>query len=279
MLKPIVRLNVAWIATALAGGWLYAQAPTETAKTAAAAAQIPKWVRELDDEDFALREDAVRGLVGAEGRSLEPLKQALKTPGSLEFRRRAEAILRQLAIFEPGGEVVGGLKVRLTLDRDAARAGESVTFTAALANMTTQPMNLEVGFTTCGNYFECGSLLNRRGAKGGDEPPNWCVGFCGTGAKAILATIPPRSVVEYRLPAQLVAKDGKLVLQLGASKFNMHVLDDTRPNTFCIVFKNQKAARGGPAGGKYTPTPPTQPEAAYWTGTARSNAVILNVPR
>src|ERR1043166_8920670 len=88
--------------------------------------QIAQWVRELDSDEFVLREAAQRALLRVEGRALAPLHEALKAPLGLEFQCRAEKILKQLAIFEPAGPVAGGLKVRLSVDKPAAKLGDTV---------------------------------------------------------------------------------------------------------------------------------------------------------
>src|SRR5262245_35125228 len=128
-------LTVGLFAVALPG--LAAQGPV--APDAATEARIEKLIADLDSPRFPPRERAMRELVALEQAALGPLKKALRSPPSAEFECRARAILRTLAIYEPGGEVVGGLKLRLTADRTAVKAGETVTFTTTLCNMTDRP--------------------------------------------------------------------------------------------------------------------------------------------
>src|SRR4051812_32875039 len=94
------------IALVTCGTWL----PGQQAATPA----VDRLVRDLDSDDFAVRDEAGRTLLGMQERALEPLKKALAKPSSVEFSRRAESLLKQLAIYGPGGDVVAGLKVRLT---------------------------------------------------------------------------------------------------------------------------------------------------------------------
>jgi hypothetical protein len=256
---------------------LVAQSSGGQEQTPPTGEQIEKWVHDLDASQFSVREQATRDLLRAKERALAPLHEAMKTNNSLEFRRRTAMILEKLAIYEPGGQVVAGLKVRLTIDRESVRMGDTVIFTTSLANMTDQPMNLQVGFTTCGNYFECGSVLCRKAPGNKDSEPKWIVGFCGTGAKGILATLPAKSVKQFQVPGKLTSRDGKAVLLLGKSAYAIQALEEKGPTTFRIVFQNQGVPPKGPVGGKYVPDPPANPDAPYWNGIARSNEVTLKI--
>ena len=65
--------------------------------------QVARWIEELDDEKFAVRDRASKNL-GALGRSVEgALRAAQKNDPSLEQLRRIEELLRQLK-KSPGGE-------------------------------------------------------------------------------------------------------------------------------------------------------------------------------
>lgn len=267
---PLVVCSLALLA-------LVGQSVADQDQAAPTREQIEKWVQDLDAPQFRVREQATQLLLGAKERALAPLHEAMKTNNSLEFRRRTAMILEKLAIYEPGGPVIAGLKVRLTIDRDAVRMGDTVVFTASLANMTDQPMNLEIGYTTCGNYFECGSVLCRTAAGQKDSEPKWIVGFCGTGAKAILATLPAKSVKQFQIPAKLISKDGKPVLSLGKTAYAIHPVEGKGPFTFQVVFERKGVPPKGPVGGKYTPDPPANPDAPYWNGLVRSNEISLKI--
>jgi hypothetical protein len=252
----------------IGGGWLFAEPPGAKSSKAPTSQQIEKWLRDLDDNNFAVREQAHRELLQLQERALAPLHAALKMPHSLEFRYRAEKILKALAIFEPGGEVVGGLKLRLTVNRDAVRLGEKVLFTIGLANMTDKSMNREIDNTPFGNFFECGALLHRRSADGKDERPKWVVDFFTPEATVLLTTLSAKSVLQIQLPGKLIMQHGKVMLSLGASDCLVQPLDDKGPNTFRVVYQQQ-------AGGVKLNTP--SPDAPYWNGLARSNDVVLKI--
>jgi len=134
----------------------------------------------------------------------------LATGQSLEVKCRARAILDKLAIYEPGGDVVNGLKVRLTADRVILKPGEAVKLTTTLCNMTDKPLNVYVGYTHCGNYIECGSALRQAvpapGKPASEIEPKCTVGFCGTGTGPIYVTIAPKSAFTYETPAMLNAR-------------------------------------------------------------------------
>lgn len=72
-------------------------------------AHIIKRIEELDAADFRARERASRELLDLKGLAIGPLKKALAGQPPLEQKLRAERVLKQLAIYAPGGEVVNGL--------------------------------------------------------------------------------------------------------------------------------------------------------------------------
>src|SRR5262245_29526492 len=149
-----------------------AQGPQGEAKKATAK-EIARLIDDLDANDFGTRERATKELLALEGQALEPLKKALAGNRSPEFTARARNILRSLAIHEPGGEAVNGLKIRLTADRESAKPGDPVKLVMSLCNMTDREMNVHVGYSTCGNYFACGATLRR--VDGQEKEPGWLV--------------------------------------------------------------------------------------------------------
>src|SRR5262249_52565546 len=59
-------------------------------------ARIGLWIDDLDSDQFERRLAAERALAGARDQAEEQLRQAVKKPGSLELRRRAERVLKQI---------------------------------------------------------------------------------------------------------------------------------------------------------------------------------------
>src|SRR5262249_51640576 len=104
---------------------------------------------------------------------------------------------------------------------EKVKPGETVKLTTAVCNMTDKPITLQVGYSYMGHYFEGGARLCRVEPAGPkDKGPaevsgKWCVGFCGTGAHPLFATVPPKSLISYTAPATVVRKDGKTFLGFG----------------------------------------------------------------
>ncbi len=243
------------------------------------AARIARLVEALDTAEFAERERAGRELLALEGAAVEPLRKALALKRGLEFTRRAQALLEALAIHEPGGEVVKGLKLRLSADRTTVKPGESVTLTTTLCNMTDRPLNVRVGHTTCGNYLECGSALRRAqpvpGKPAAELEPKCKVGFCGTGAGPIYVTVPAKRALRFqtqatRLPDQAAYKLGKAGFFYLEQKGGPDVL-----RVMLSVGPGDNLPRPARPGLKGSGIRPTDEGAPFWAGTIRSNDVRL----
>lgn len=240
------------------------------------AAKIARLITALESGRFVERERATRDLIVLEAVAIEPLRQALGSSRSLEFRRRAEAILETLAIYEAGGEIVNGLKVRLSADR--AKAGDSLKLTTTFCNMTDKPLNVMVGYTTCGNYFECGAALRRVDLASGKpvEVEAKCqVGFCGTGAGPMYVTIAAKSVVRFEtLVMAAQNQDGKKIYTLGSEKyFNFEPLPGEHNVRMTLsVGATENTARST---GKGAGIRPADENAPFWSGTIRSNDVAV----
>jgi WD40 repeat protein len=64
-------------------------------------ADIPSLIRQLDAQDFPVRERAVQGLRELGHKAVPLLEQALKNPPSLEMKRRAENLLKESSLPDP----------------------------------------------------------------------------------------------------------------------------------------------------------------------------------
>jgi hypothetical protein len=62
------------------------------------AEQLSQWVRELDSDEFVVRETATENLIAAGASGIGPLKNALAAGGSLEATTRSLHVLQQLAL-------------------------------------------------------------------------------------------------------------------------------------------------------------------------------------
>lgn len=199
------------------------------------------------------REAAIKMLI-ANADLAETKLRALGTDDP-EFMKRIAHVLQ----FVGGGEVVDGLRIRLSLDKQTIRPGETVHVTTTLMNLTDKPMQIEVGYTTSGNYFEAGSAFTNTFAPGSTgqaaplKPASNLIGVCGTGAHAIVKTIEPMSTLSYKapltyamtkLPPQRPVKQGEQPAQVKALKFtkNMFVfypVDTNGTVTFTVQRTNR----------------------------------------
>jgi hypothetical protein len=273
---------LAWVFAGLVATSSLCQQPHPSPKPDPA--RIANLIKTLDSPRFIERDRATRELVALEEAALEPLHKSLTRGRSVEFVRRAQSILQALEIYEPGGEMVNGLKVRLTADHATVKSGETVTITTTLCNMTSKPMNVRVGYTTCGNYFECGAILHRTApnpSKGLAEIAANCqVGFCGTGTGPIFVTLPPKSATKYETPATPIQQPGgKTVYALGVCKY-FHMESTTGSDEMRMVLSVEPAEN--------TPRPvrpdmkgvgirPTDEDAPFWHGAVRSNHLKFKV--
>jgi hypothetical protein len=267
-------LAAALIAVGLFAAPVMTQQPRAVPKEGAA--RIAKLIEALDADEFEERERATRELLALKGAAIEPLRKALAMRRSLELTRRAQRILDALAIHEPGGAVVNGLKVRLSADRTKVKAGEAVTLTTTLCNMTDTRLNVMVGHTTCGNYFECGLALRRAqpvpGKPAAEVEPKCRVGYCGTGAGPIYVTLPPKSVVRFHTPMTPAPQPN--VYALG--KLKHFTIEGTREaGALRMVLSNAPGQFPPPPNSKGAGVRPTDENAPFWSGTIRSNDVRL----
>jgi WD40 repeat protein len=77
---------------------------------AADATNVPRWIAELDDDDFAVREKATKGLQGVGEAARAALEKAFKESPSAEVKCRAESLLAKLDDGVPGGEELRELR-------------------------------------------------------------------------------------------------------------------------------------------------------------------------
>jgi hypothetical protein len=248
----------------------------------ATAEQVARLIADLDSSRFVLRERATRELLALKAQAVGPLRKALGQGGSVEFVRRASAILDSLAVYLPGGEAVNGLKLRLTADRDTVRMGETVKLTTALCNMTDKPLNVYIGYTYCGTYLECGSALHRaapavKGKELGEVAPQCKVGFCGTGAGPMYVTVPPKGLVTFQTPVTAVEMNGKDAYALGKRRF--FVLESAGGIDAVRMVLTATPADNVLRGSKGVAVRPADEHAPSWTGAVRSNDVQIKVAR
>jgi hypothetical protein len=230
---------------------------------------IAQLVAELDDENFIVREQATRMLLARGPEALAPLKDVLEKTTSPEVRARARHVLQMLSIHDGGGEVINGLKIRLHADTDKVRPGTKVRLTTTLCNVSDRDLNVQVGYSTCGNYFDCGANLRALDSAGKETKVTWRVDVCGNLGGPIFATVPARGTLEYTSVVQLQTEDDVLVY---AGKYVGVVAPRGGVHRLCMVLSAAAGQGNLPAA-----VQPANPKAGYWTGDARSNLIELEV--
>src|SRR5439155_21419410 len=100
------------------------------------------------------------------------------------------------------------------------KPGGTATFTATLCNVSDAPVALYLGMSYSGNVLHNGLALQRPDEQregGGEQARFGSVGFCGTGAQAIVETVPPWSSKEFTLRAEyrLEPKQGSMIEHKG----------------------------------------------------------------
>jgi hypothetical protein len=283
-----MKLKVASVLLVLAiiGGSVLLAQQGQRPETPAADSQVEQLVRDLDSNSFDTRRRAHEELLKVGKAGLPALKKALAAKPNLEVASRLRDIIRKLSIRDDAGPASGNLQVRLVSDRKAIKVGDTVRFTVTLFNLGEEDLNVQVGYSTCGNYFECGSAFQRLDAgasKEGKPMASRCrVGFCGTGAGPLIVTVPAEGSVEYVSEVTFgKGKEGKEPDAYHFGKNDYFSLVGTGGTTHRLqTLLNVAAGSGIPVGPKYTHLPkPKNEKAPYWSGRAQSNAIDIRVER
>jgi hypothetical protein len=106
------------------------------------AKQVAKWIRELNESDFAVRKKALRNLESI-GRLSEPaLKKALRATPTLESRRRIESLLYRLEIETASPEIMRWLRAVQVIEHIGGRNARQLL--QQLADGQLLPVNIRV---------------------------------------------------------------------------------------------------------------------------------------
>ena len=248
-------------------------------------AGVEKLIAQLDNDDFETRESAFKKLVEIGAPAVPAMRKALEE--SKEKVDLASKARRFLDLFDGGGETVNGLKITLKADKETVQAGEALTFTALLANMTDKPLKVYVGSSNSGVAFEIGAAIHSL-EKDPEDPgkliarePKCLRGVCGTGSRELFETIPALSAKAYVCEAQFGKDVGGLLI--GKQKmFHFPMASKYRLCLFMRVIKEMDHEEHGLThllgqGRK------EEAGVAVWTGEVRSNEVNIaarqeNVP-
>lgn len=233
--------------------------------------RIAKLIGDLQDVRFRVREEASGQLIQIGMPACGSLRKVLQAKPSLELTRRVESILWNLEVDEDNAPIINGLKICLKADRNRVKPGETVTFTAKLCNVTDKDLNVKVGYSHCGNYFEQGFAFRRFEEPHREVRAECHFGFCGTGAYPLFVTIPAKSVVEYSTVAQFGNHERCYMgYQMGYNTLDGLTGWTHRIRVHHAVTAPENESRGktGENEGK-----PTNERAPYWSGSIYSNEV------
>lgn len=248
-------------------------------------------IQDLDSNRFETRLQAHAELLKLGKPVVPALKKALADKPSLEVATRLKDIVRKLSVRDDAGSAAGDLQIRLKADKQALKPGETVNFTVTLFNLSEDDLNVQTGYTTCGNYFECGSAFRRTEAGPNNEIKeirSGCrVGFCGTGAGPIFDTIPGEKSVEFTVPTTFGQQpkngEGAAVNQPESpvgfwfNKRSYFMLASSSGGTQTLRVALQVAPGTDFRGLRAEPFLPKNPKAPIWSGTVQSNDVQIKI--
>nr|HET7859077.1 hypothetical protein [Caldimonas sp.] len=157
-------------------------------------------LQRLGNRDAAAADAAMIDLIRGGPPNLPLLQRALAAAKEPACRTRIE---RALALCIVDAPIDNGLKVGLRADAKAVAPGDTVTLTATVCNVTDRPAALFLGMSYSGNVLENGLALQQcdRDGKALAQGRLGQVGFCGTGAHAIVEVVPPWSTKEFVVAA------------------------------------------------------------------------------
>jgi hypothetical protein len=240
--------------------------------------RIARLIRQLESDSFRLREQASHELIQLGVPAYAPLKKALAAKPSLELTRRIEDILWCVEVDAESAPAVNGLRLFLKADRQKVKPGETVTFTTRLCNRTDSDLNIQVGYSYCGNYFEQGFTFRRLDLPHREVESQCHAGFCGTGAYPLFVTVSARSVIEYATKARFgVHEHCPMGYQMGYNTLESPDGWLHRIRVHHAMQPGQTAESG--RRGEGSDGRPANPHAPYWSGSIYSNEVRIEAQR
>jgi hypothetical protein len=240
--------------------------------------RIRQLIADLQDSRFRVREEATAQLLRIGIPACGPLRKALEAKPDLELTRRIESVLWELEFDEQNTPVVNGLKICLNADRKKIKPGETVTFTTRVCNVTDKDINLKVGYSYCGNYFEQGFAFRRFEEPHREVKAECHFGFCGTGAYPLFVTIPAKATVEYKTVARFGTHERCYMgYQLGHNTLDGLAGWTHRFRVHQAVTAPENEDRGRRRGAEEgNDGRPTNEKAPYWSGSIYSNEVRIS---
>lgn len=245
---------------------------------------VDRTITRLAAADSKVADEAMIALIRGDRGSV-PLLQAVLARQPVEaVAERARRALQICAIDAP---VENGVKLGLAADKVRLAPGDAVTLTSTLCNLTDAPITLWVGMSPSGNALENGAMLARpvppdsKGAFAGVIEARWHVGFCGTGAQAVVVVVEPWSVQQFAMPLQyrVAAVGGGTYRHDGphlAAPYVFLPLDPTQQRVQVQIWREFHADTSDE--GKAKRKAKVEPGAmTYFTGRLVSNLVELEL--
>jgi hypothetical protein len=237
-------------------------------------------ITKLDDNEPLWREWATEKLVASGLPALAPVRAALAEDFPPARPDGFHEVINRLAIYEPGGgEYTNGLKLHLQADADAIRPGDMVTFTTRLCNLEDEPLlfsSRQLAFFQDGRAFRrvpepCAEGNNLELAPLTELPQ--VVGGMMMIRRRIYYirvpqtdSIPARSSLPFTMTAHLIQENGQRYFQFGDDKTRRLEVPASGVARFRMVYTTE-ATEGDLAGDHFV----------VWTGTARSNDVLIRI--
>ena len=239
--------------------------------------RIARWIEDLGDEQFEVRERATQDLIAAGPVAYEAVRQVRASTQDPEVRQRAEQILSELAVLMPGGEAVDGLKICMSADKKSYRPGDTVELSVTLCNLTDNDLNVQIGSAFQSNWFTTVAGLHATNqATRKEQPAEIFLYMCGSPAPLYYATLPPGKTLDSTIKTVLTKHDeSRYALR---SQQHILLLDCSADNRFSLRLD-------------HTTTPvmhqteaPNRPilgvknrDATFWCGTVRSNEIAFSI--
>jgi hypothetical protein len=238
-------------------------------------------VRRLANPDAAAADAAMVDLIRGGTANAPVLQRVLAATKDAAVRARVE---RALTICKVDAPATNGLKVGLVADRRELVPGQAITLTATVCNVTDRPVALYLGMSYSGNVLENGLALQQGATDGGTVAQSLFgrVGFCGTGAHAVVEVLPAWSSKQFALtatyredspPDGVIRHDGPHLAVAHAYlplAMEPRARGEVRVRLGWTVDPKEIKASG-------FPRPAGDAKATDWQGALRSNDVVLHI--
>ncbi|MDX1564193.1 MAG: hypothetical protein R3236_02250 [Phycisphaeraceae bacterium] len=251
---------------------------------------VQNLVADLEDEEYAVRQRATEKLAKLGPKGLGLIRDFHAAATDPEVRNRLQQVIQAIENREqPGGEVVDGIRLGVKASQETIRPGETVTIETFMTNTTNHLIQIQVGYTPTGNYFESGSALHQlatrleAGHPEGKVVKEWKratpqVMVCGTGARAIYKTLRPGQTVTYSCPVTYHQLKNRTAARLmERSREVLNALQVGPRGHWQIVIGQGGVIQLRMQHHISPPREPRKTQIHEWAGTVTSNTIELTV--